>query len=136
MRGAVFGCAVYVYIYLQPAAGKIKMIAFDFDKTITRKHTQGAVQLPGQCTPEFIEANFADLEFFKFVVPFIKAQNCEVGIASFGEEEPDAILSGLTLVRAYLDHAFGTFIQCLPPQPAAFFGPLYVRLLAIGQTSS
>eukprot|EP00729_Bicosta_minor_P013978 gene13978-6715_t len=102
-----FHTSAYINTDWAPGKGKIKLIAFDFDKTITRKHTQGAVQLPGQCTPEFIDANFADLEFFRFVVPFIKAQNCEVGVASFGEDQPDAILSGLTLIRAYLDHAFG-----------------------------
>ncbi len=43
------------------------------------------MQLPAMASDEFIAKNFADIEFFKFVVPFIRAQGCLVGIASFGE---------------------------------------------------
>eukprot|EP00039_Didymoeca_costata_P026088 m.14894 g.14894 ORF g.14894 m.14894 type:complete len:228 (-) comp5243_c0_seq1:158-841(-) len=97
----------YIDTEWAPATGKIKLIVFDFDKTITRKHTGGMVQLPGQTTDEYITKNFADLKFFRFVVPFIRAQNCAVGIASFGESDEDAILSGIPLIRKYLDIALG-----------------------------
>lgn len=44
---------------------KVKIVIFDFDKTITNKHTGGSVLLPVHATDEFIEGNFADLEFLK-----------------------------------------------------------------------
>jgi len=91
------------------------MVVFDFDKTITRKHTGGAVMLPAYANDDFIKANFADLEFFKFVVPFIRAQNCLVGIASFGQEEPEAVLSGIPLIRKYLKFALGDKSEELIP---------------------
>eukprot|EP00041_Stephanoeca_diplocostata_P007004 m.96841 g.96841 ORF g.96841 m.96841 type:complete len:213 (-) comp16673_c0_seq1:195-833(-) len=86
---------------------KIKCVIFDFDKTITKKHTGGSVLLPVNASDDFIKSNFADLEFFKFCVPFIKAQGVHVAIASFGEEDAEAVLSGLPLIRKYLDLAFG-----------------------------
>lgn len=87
----------------------VKLCIFDFDKTITLRHTQGSVAIhqKHKAEDEFIQNNFADLEFLKFVVPFIKAQQVEVGIASFGEFNEDAILSGKDLIRKYLDVAFG-----------------------------
>jgi len=95
-------------MYIDTAwTAKVKLVVFDFDKTITRKHTGGSVLLPVNASDEFILENFADLEFFKFCVPFIKAQGCHVAIASFGEEDPEAVLSGLPLIRKYLDLAFG-----------------------------
>eukprot|EP00035_Acanthoeca_spectabilis_P021531 m.438756 g.438756 ORF g.438756 m.438756 type:complete len:217 (-) comp18281_c0_seq1:144-794(-) len=86
---------------------KVKIVIFDFDKTITNKHTGGSVLLPVHATDEFIEGNFADLEFLKFVVPFIRAQGVQVAIASFGEDDPESLLSGMALIRKYLDTAFG-----------------------------
>eukprot|EP00037_Helgoeca_nana_P006092 m.56516 g.56516 ORF g.56516 m.56516 type:complete len:218 (-) comp16981_c0_seq1:251-904(-) len=86
---------------------KVKLVIFDFDKTITNKHTGGSVMLPVHATDGFITGNFADLEFFKFVVPFIKAQGVQVAIASFGEDDPESLLSGMALIRKYLDTAFG-----------------------------
>lgn len=44
------------------------MIIFDFDKTITRRHTGGAVTNPANATDEFIDKNFADKEFFKVML--------------------------------------------------------------------
>ncbi len=41
------------------------------------------------------------------MVPFIKAQGVEVGIASFGEADEEALISGIPLIRKYLDTAFG-----------------------------
>jgi len=85
----------------------IKLVIFDFDKTITRKHTGGFVQVPAEITDEYMDANFADLEFFKFVVPYIRAQGVHVAIGSFGEENIEALLSGIPLLRKYLDKVFG-----------------------------
>ena len=39
-------------------------------------------------------------------MPFIKAQGVQVAIASFGEDDPEGLLSGLPLIRKYLDIAF------------------------------
>eukprot|EP00038_Savillea_parva_P027380 m.59264 g.59264 ORF g.59264 m.59264 type:complete len:216 (+) comp7874_c0_seq2:159-806(+) len=86
---------------------KTKVVIFDFDKTITLKHTGGSVMLPAYADEKYIRDNFADLEFFQFVAPFIRAQSVQVAIASFGEDDPDGLLSGLKLIRKYLDVAFG-----------------------------
>jgi hypothetical protein len=90
-------------------ASKVKLVIFDFDKTITARHTQGSIPVhqKHKAEDEYINNNFADLSFLKFVVPFIKAQNCQVAIASFGEFNEDALLSGKDLIRKYLDTAFG-----------------------------
>ena len=44
---------------------KFGMYVFDFDKTITNKHTRGAVFIPSQAEPDELRKNFADLEFFR-----------------------------------------------------------------------
>ena len=132
------------------------MFVFDFDKTITNKHTRGAIFQPGQESPEELTKNFADLEFFRFskkslfcwhfyrlflefdvflgllanliilhkstcclallacscprtrrkIVPLMK-QHAIVAIATFADTEEDSIISGITLVRAYLNVALG-----------------------------
>jgi hypothetical protein len=38
----------------------------------------------------------------QFVAPFIKAQSVQIGIASFGEDDPDGLLSGHKLIRKYV----------------------------------
>lgn len=47
---------------------KVKVIIFDFDKTITNKHTGGSVALPAYATDDYIAGNFADLDFFRVSV--------------------------------------------------------------------
>jgi hypothetical protein len=42
------------------------MIVFDFDKTITNKHTRGAIFQASQAEPEELKKNFADLDFFRY----------------------------------------------------------------------
>jgi hypothetical protein len=88
-------------------AMNIKLVVWDFDKTITRKHTNGSVSVGNQITDEYILGNFADLEFFKWAVPHIKRIGIPMGIASFGQEDEHSLLSGLPLIRRYLGHAFG-----------------------------
>jgi len=79
----------------------------DFDKTITRAHTNGGVQMPAFATEEYIASNFADLKLFQWLVPFCINQDAKVGIASFGGHQDGMLLSGLPLIRKYLDVAFG-----------------------------
>jgi len=88
-------------------AKNLEVIIFDFDRTITRKHTNGAVMLPAHAKDDFIEKNFADLNFFKWLIPFIKSKKVTPCIASFGEDVKDSFLSGVKLVRKYLDVALG-----------------------------
>lgn len=104
---------------------KIKLVVFDFDKTITKLHTQGAVIFQNEATPEFIQSNFADLQFLKFAVPFIKAQGCTVAVASFGSHNDDAIMSGKVLIRKYLDTAFGAkkALDLFPDHCITFWHP-------------
>lgn len=64
--------------------------------------------MPAELSEDYMSKNFADLEFFKFVVPYIKAQGCQVAIGSFGEENVEALCSGIPLLRKYLDMIFGT----------------------------
>lgn len=47
---------------------KVKVVIFDFDKTITNKHTGGSVALPAYATDDYIAGNFADLDFFRVSV--------------------------------------------------------------------
>jgi hypothetical protein len=46
---------------------KIGMFVFDFDKTITNKHTRGAIFQTVQAEPDELKKNFADLDFFRSV---------------------------------------------------------------------
>eukprot|EP00040_Diaphanoeca_grandis_P021864 m.116724 g.116724 ORF g.116724 m.116724 type:complete len:231 (+) comp28531_c0_seq1:254-946(+) len=96
-------------------AKNLDVIIFDFDRTITRKHTNGCVLLPAHAKDEYIENNFADLEFFRWVVPQIIKKGLIPCIASFGEDVKDSFLSGVPLVRKYLDHAFGPNSKDLIP---------------------
>ena len=50
-----------------PSNVKTEMFVLDFDKTITNKHTRGAIFQTAQLEPEELQSNFADLEFFKKV---------------------------------------------------------------------
>ena len=43
----------------------------------------------------------------QFVVPYIRAQGVHVAIGSFGEENVEALMSGIPLIRKYLDKIFG-----------------------------
>jgi hypothetical protein len=52
---------------LWPATLKINMVVLDFDKTITNKHTRGAIFQSSEMTDDVLSANFADLEFFRRV---------------------------------------------------------------------
>lgn len=49
-----------------PDSLKFGMFVFDFDKTITNKHTRGAIFQPVMAEPDELRKNFADLEFFRF----------------------------------------------------------------------
>jgi hypothetical protein len=89
-------------------AMNVKLVVWDFDKTITRKHTNGSVSVGNQITDEYIIGNFADLEFFRWAVPHIKKIGIPMAIASFGQEDEHSLLSGLPLIRRYLGHAFGS----------------------------
>lgn len=108
-------------------SSKVKLVVFDFDKTITARHTQGSIPVhqPHKTEDEYINKNFADLVFLRFAVPFIKAQNSEVAIASFGEFNEDALLSGKDLIRKYLDTAFGEnkSKDLFPDRSIAFWHP-------------
>ena len=74
----MFPCDVY-------NLAQVKLVVFDFDKTITKRHTQGSVGTRHKAEPEFILENFADLDFLLFSVPFIQAQSIKVG----GEAQVD-----------------------------------------------
>lgn len=112
---------------------KIKLVIFDFDKTITKQHTGGVVRwrsggrkvLPEKATQEYIDLNFAHKEFFTWVVPLIRGYGVKVAIASFGEEEEDTALSGVQLVRKYLDTCFGSAasVQLIPDNMIAMWHP-------------
>lgn len=60
------------------------------------------------------------------MVPFIKAQGCLVGIASFGEADEESILSGIPLIRKYLNIAFGSeekSVDMIPDDLIALWHP-------------
>eukprot|EP00049_Salpingoeca_infusionum_P023623 m.13136 g.13136 ORF g.13136 m.13136 type:complete len:269 (+) comp5903_c0_seq1:242-1048(+) len=82
-----------------------KAIVLDFDKTITLRHTRGAIFQPSQMSDEKIMENFADLEFLRQIVPVIHG-NAKLCIATFADSDDDALISGKELVRKYLELAF------------------------------
>ncbi|EGD80145.1 hypothetical protein PTSG_10829 [Salpingoeca rosetta] len=86
----------------------IKAVVLDFDKTITIKHTRGVVFQPSQLEPENIERNFVDIAFFRRMVEGVRKANPSVKlcIATFADEEEEALCSGRALVRKYLEIAF------------------------------
>ena len=49
-----------------------KMYVLDFDKTITNKHTRGAVWSLELSKPEELQKNFADLDFLRRIIPMMK----------------------------------------------------------------
>eukprot|EP00042_Codosiga_hollandica_P012613 m.28429 g.28429 ORF g.28429 m.28429 type:complete len:133 (-) comp40163_c0_seq2:496-894(-) len=91
---------------LWPAFLNLTMVVFDFDKTITKKHTSGAIFQTAQMADDVLLENFADIEFFRRVIPLFK-QHATIAIATFADQEEDALLSGKDLVRKYLNLAFG-----------------------------
>jgi len=102
-------------------------VILDFDKTITRAHTNGGVQMPAFATDEYIASNFADLKLFQWLVPFVVNQDAKLGIASFGGHQENMLLSGLPLIRKYLDVAFGPekSKKYIPDEMIAVWHPQY-----------
>ena len=60
-----------------------------------------------------LRKNFADIEFFKKIVPVIASKGM-LTIATFADEEEDALVSGLAMVRKYLDVALGDSSKYIP----------------------
>ncbi|EDQ92630.1 uncharacterized protein MONBRDRAFT_5334 [Monosiga brevicollis MX1] len=75
-----------------PADSGIKAIVLDFDKTITVKHTTGAIFQTAMLDDKNIEINFADLDFFRRVAPVI-CENGKLCIATFADDAEEALLS-------------------------------------------
>eukprot|EP00048_Salpingoeca_helianthica_P016750 m.234037 g.234037 ORF g.234037 m.234037 type:complete len:211 (+) comp19392_c0_seq1:99-731(+) len=90
---------------LWPAHMSVKMVVFDFDKTITAKHTRGAIWMPDHLETANLQKNFADFAFFKQLMAVLKAHNCFICVATYADTEEGALSSGGGLVRAYLDAA-------------------------------
>eukprot|EP00050_Salpingoeca_kvevrii_P010492 m.8691 g.8691 ORF g.8691 m.8691 type:complete len:209 (+) comp2889_c0_seq1:370-996(+) len=86
--------------FLEP----IKMVVLDFDKTITKRHTRGAIFQTAALADEELLKNLADVEFFRKIVPII-CKNAKLCIATFADHEEESLLSGVALVRKYLDIA-------------------------------
>lgn len=85
---------------------KIEMVVLDFDKTITLKHTRGCILQTAMLADEEILKNFADIEFFRTVVPFLVSKGVLVAIATFADDEEESLLSGVPMIRKYLEVAF------------------------------
>ena len=91
-----------------------KLIVLDFDKTITNKHTRGAIFHLAGMEVDVLKKNFADLDFFKVIIPII-CRHASVAIATYADEEQESLCSGVALVRRYLDVAFdGKSQQYIP----------------------
>eukprot|EP00056_Hartaetosiga_gracilis_P005196 m.82319 g.82319 ORF g.82319 m.82319 type:complete len:134 (+) comp12082_c0_seq4:127-528(+) len=88
-----------------PEQSAVKAFVVDFDKTVTAKHTRGAIFQLAMLDDKRILNNFADLEFLQAVVPII-AENATFCIATFADKEEESLLSGADLVRKYFDLAF------------------------------
>ena len=54
-----------------------------------------------------LRENFADLEFFRTFIPWV-SKHAMICIATFADEEEEALLSGKKLVRRYLEVALGS----------------------------
>lgn len=61
----------YEYGAEWPEFLNIRMVVLDFDKTITSRHTRGAIFQTAGLEEEELRKNFADLAFFKQIVPII-----------------------------------------------------------------
>eukprot|EP00730_Choanoeca_flexa_P003790 TRINITY_DN11501_c0_g2_i1.p1 TRINITY_DN11501_c0_g2~~TRINITY_DN11501_c0_g2_i1.p1 ORF type:complete len:207 (+),score=38.56 TRINITY_DN11501_c0_g2_i1:659-1279(+) len=106
-----------------PANTAIKAVVLDFDKTITVKHTRGAIFQTALLEDKNILINFAHLDFFKRVVPVITS-NAKLCIATFADDEEESLLSGKELVRKYLDLAFdGDSKQYIPDNQIIAWNP-------------
>jgi hypothetical protein len=112
------------------------MVVLDFDKTITNKHTRGAIFQASLAEEAELVKNFADLAFFKTVrcvhacvpacmshagrapqiIPIMKS-HAHVCIATFADDEEEALVSGKALVRKYLDVAFPNSQTIIPGAP-------------------
>eukprot|EP01147_Barroeca_monosierra_P001979 gene1979-5059_t len=93
---------------LWPDNTSIKALVFDFDKTITARHTRGAIFQLAQMEDSRIENNFSDLNFFRELISGVCKVNPDVKfcIATFADDEEESLCSGVALVRKYLEVAF------------------------------
>jgi len=96
----------------------VRLFIFDFDNTILRTHTGGAIKVWNSYEylsrsgklETFIES-FADPYFFKKLVDVIVSKGCAVGIASFADERmitnPGEI-AGAKMISTFMDYLWGS----------------------------
>lgn len=102
----------------------VKLVAFDFDKTITAKHTRGAIWIPDHLQKDVLLKNFVDHAFFKRLMEALKANGVLVCVATYADTEDGALASGGSLVRAYLDAALdGNSSQYIPDEHIEAWNP-------------
>ena len=75
-------------------------IVLDFDKTITQRHTNGSVLVGRQLAPDVLEKNFADLAFFREIIPVIVAAGAKVCIATYADHAEDVSKNKTTRTTA------------------------------------
>lgn len=103
---------------------KSKLVVLDFDKTITNRHTRGAIFQPSGLDEHVLLQNFADIEFLRKFVPAAVRAGAKVCIATFADTEAESLLSGLALVRRYLDVAFnGKSANYIPDEHIEAWNP-------------
>lgn len=108
---------------LWPDGMSLGMAVFDFDKTITAKHTRGAIWISDHLQPDVLRKNFASLSFFQELIPLLHSKGCRVCVATFADSEDGALASGVSLVRAYLDAALENSRSIIPDENIEAWNP-------------
>mmetsp|Transcript_24682 Transcript_24682/g.55823 ORF Transcript_24682/g.55823 Transcript_24682/m.55823 type:complete len:192 (-) Transcript_24682:100-675(-) len=96
----------------------VKAVVFDFDCTITLKHSGGRVH--NDKVDGFLENNISPC--FKELLPVLLANSFGVGVATFSDDfkVPSTYLAGEHLVRKHFEHFFGNRFTEQIPIIAAF----------------
>mmetsp|Transcript_49170 Transcript_49170/g.72097 ORF Transcript_49170/g.72097 Transcript_49170/m.72097 type:complete len:201 (+) Transcript_49170:261-863(+) len=96
----------------------VKAVVFDFDCTITLKHSGGRVR--NEKMASFLEGNVSPC--FLKLLPALLARSFIVGVATFADSyrAPATHCAGEALVRAHFQHFFGTGFEEQIPIVAAY----------------
>ena len=119
---------VYGEIVAGLKADNVKAVVFDFDCTISQKHSGGRVRRDK--FESFLKGNISPC--FQYILPRLLEDGYLVGVATFADSfmAPTTHISGEDLVRAFFRHYFQDdfadripIVAAYPGGPIANFSP-------------
>ena len=111
----------YKEIVQELKAEKVKAVVFDFDCTISIKHSGGRVRKDK--FTQFLENNISPC--FRYILPRLLGDGFQVGVATFADSfhAPATHIAGEELVRAFFRHYFQDDFADRIPIIADYPGP-------------